>query len=439
MGFRPCFSNLPADHCELSNGPRIGNISRPGYEVAWDAAGHDFPKGERDDRVVATVDTLPQKRKNCLNKFDRTGAAGCGSPREEIRAFTIDDHNRRARSEPPKSQMSPAVQLQTMQAFGVPLAIDLGIQGRRQRCEAVQPEPNRQQDCMQAARFGDIEGLMTKKHFADNRGPREVLSPRMESASLETVDIDSVTRRRQVQAKSAAEEILPTSACYSMACKVNYGAWRQAPRSHSMDYFEKTLQAERYAKLLGRPNIDSDKEFNRARLVALLEKQQKGGRYARYITDAYSDAAELDSNQSVVSNDQFESDIRGRSISGLSTTASDSSSLSPMSDAQRARIGERIEALNKAGKPGFRKIEGEENIGEDSQEKDNLMPLNLRRVVASLGMPGQDVLSGSMVKEMKYLLGSNAKSTGSSRREENKGTTKAGSRLRAPSRNRGKA
>jgi hypothetical protein len=411
MGFRLCFSNLPIDQCDLPGGPRQGNVSRSGSEVACDAAGNAFAQGERDDRIVLTIDNVQQKRKNCWSGFDRTGVAGCGSPRDEARAFTVDDHNRRARSEPPQPQMSRVTQLQSMKSFGVPLDIDNGLCGHRQRCEIASSAPTRQQDADLAMRVGDIDRIQAKKHFSGNRGPRESLSPRIQSDDLVEIDVNLRSRKRQVIAKPAADAILPTTACYSLACEVNHGAWCQAPRSKSFDYFEKISEAERYAKLLGRPNIESDRVFNRAPLVALMEKQQQ-------VLDTIVDSDE-------------EVDV-DRNIASMSTTASEVS-FSSTSDGQCAMIA----ILSKPGKPSLRKIGCKSGaVEEDLQEKVNALPLALRRVVSSLGRHNVEMLSDSILQDLTRAIGSGPNQMCQSEGTQCKGKTSIGGRLRATSRKR---
>jgi hypothetical protein len=411
MGFRTCFSSLPIELQEFPCCPRQGGVSRAGYEVAADAAGNAFPRGEHDERIALSVEYLQQKRKNCLSGFDRTGVAGCGSSRDEIRAFTIDDHNRRARSEPPKPQKHRATELQSMQVFGVPLDIDNGLCGHRQRCKQDPSEPTRQQDAERALRYGDIDCVLAKKHFLGKSRSQDLLC--LQSGS--DGDITPRYGKRQVTGKRAANAILPTSECYSLACEVNHGAWRQAPRSRSFDYFEKTLQAERYAKLLGRPNIETDKEFNRARLAALMEKQQKRENCWMLDTIVDSDEADIDSDQSLGLNGQIDSTT--------STTASDASC---------SCIAE-----GKPNKSSLRKIRGETgDIGEGSQEKARALPLGLRRVVASLGKHNADVLSESVLQDLTLAISASANQIRQSPGANGKGKTSTGSRLRASGRNR---
>jgi hypothetical protein len=404
--------DLPVDLQELPSGPRQGGYSRPGYEVAWDAAGNAFPKGEPwDARVLTTIDSVQQKRKNCMSGFDRTGAAGCGSPRDEVRAFTIDDHNRRARSEPPKPELHRVTQLQSMQAFGLPLDIDNGLCGHRLRCNTEPSEPTRQLAAEQAMRFRNIDCILAKKHFlGKSRSHQEALCLRSESNG----DITPRNGKRQVIEKRAADAILPASECYSLACKVNHGAWRQAPRSRSFDYFEKTLQAERYAKLLGRPNVDSDREFNQKALAALMEKQQKAKRCWMLDTIIDSDEAEIDALANGF-NGQLDSEVRDRTLSTMSTTASDVSCACPVSP-------------GKPNKAYLRKIGGEP-IGEDSQEKAHALPLGLKRVAASLSTEG---LPDSVLQELTRAIASSANQI----RTHKEGKTSTGSRGRASSRSR---
>jgi hypothetical protein len=263
--------------------------------------------------------------------------------------------------------------------------------------------------------FRDIECVLVKKHFVGNRGPKELLSPRLESIGLETIDIDSRTRKRQVVEKIAADTVLPTSPCFGLSCEVNHGAWWQAPRSHSFDYFEKTLQTERYAALIGRPSIKSDKEFNRTRLAAIVEKEKT---YSGLLETIYSDSAEWEIDQSVGPNAQCESYIKDRT-STLSTTASNASG-SPKSDGQKLNIESFWPALRKRG--GASDV-----IGEDRQERGSALPLGLRRVIASMGRHKAEMLSDSLVQELtNHILES----------QGGKCKTSAGAQLWAASRDR---
>jgi hypothetical protein len=294
-----------------------------------------------------------------------------------------------------------------MRAFGMPLDIDNGLCGHRLRCKTEPSEPTRQLVAEQAMRFRNIDGVVAKKHFLGKSRSQDVLCLRSESDG----DITPRHGKRMVKEKRAADAILPNSEYYSLACEVNHGAWRQAPRSRSFDYFEKTLQAERYAKLLGRPNIDSDREFNQKALAALMEKQQKGNKLLETIID--SDEAEIDDLANGL-NRQLSSEVRDRTFSTMSTTASDASCACPVSP-------------GKPNKSDLRKIKGEP-VGEDSQEKAHALPLGLKRVVASLSTEG---LPDNVLQDLTRAIASSANAI-----RTNRGKNSTGSRLRASSRNR---
>jgi hypothetical protein len=202
--------------------------------------------------------------------------------------------------------------------------------------------------------FGDIESVLFKRHFPGNRGPCEPLSPRYAAAQaqLDSVDIDAPLGKAKVVATSPGKDILPyASRGYSLACEVNEGAWRQAPRSHSFDYFDKTLQAKHYATLIGRPNAAADMPHKRMLLSSEVERHQR----LHPISD---DAADL---------------------STVSTTASErSTSKKSACQAKKKSLAASSPFDDKSGK----------------------MPLGMRRMIASLGMDRKSIDS-EMVKTLK--------------------------------------
>jgi len=273
MIFRHCHSKLPQHLWELQDGPRHGGYNRIGFEAAPDAAGHPFPKGAPSCHVLfdgrpfpqgePNVDGFQHKRKDLVTSFDHTGAAGCGSPRTEVRAFTVDDHARRARSEPPQSDASCAVQLLAMQNFSVFPGIDSQVRGRL-RC--LSPELSlacRSEVGKRALKFGDITDIPTKKSFCGAPSPG-ISSPRLAAVALESLDIDARAGRAHL-VDTPAEGILPTNKP-SLGLECRHDPLSAGPRRKDMRYFDNKLEADRYAKLIGRPQAATNKELQRMRL-----------------------------------------------------------------------------------------------------------------------------------------------------------------------------
>jgi len=275
MASRCCFGSLPAHFQDLRQGsPRLG----PQNHEA-----HLFNVGELEELRQGGPRLGPQNRAGCLFTVGEleptvdmptTGRhGGFRSPRPEARAVTIDCHEaRRSTSAPPKSSGTRAAQLQSMQSFGILPDIDGGWGGRRQCPELPAEAPTRQESAKRAMRFRDIEGVMSKRHLSPQHSP----SPNAKM-DMQTIDIDAPGGLRQTPAKSPSAGILPwDSPSYSLTCPADYNrSPRSSPRVKSYNYFEQSLSAERYAKLIGRPHSVTDKPKGLCRMNLALELERR--------------------------------------------------------------------------------------------------------------------------------------------------------------------
>jgi hypothetical protein len=433
-------------------------LSRPGYEAAWDGAGNPFPKGERDDRIVATVDALQKKRTGCLEKFNREGSAGCSSSPSDVRAFSIDEHPRRARSEPPQPQTSRLIEMRAMQAFGVHPAIESAICGRRQNI-AFEPLPaSRQHKMQRAAECGDMEGATMKKHFFGSCVQAEVLSARQTKAKLQSVDIDSHGGKSGIIKRAASEEVLPfASPGYSLECRRNCGAWSQSSRTKSYGYFEKTLAAEKYAKLLGRPNVQSDSKFNKARLALQAKAQHPLGAVLDTIIDeteigdAETDSPPLTARTDLT--DKSTAASQGSMESECRKSSSAKKQLPSLGDARRRKaevdlmrmsmkeLRSKAQALGHTGEELSACLEFDASYDikaaivklilshkEVGKGKSKAAPLALSRVVSSL-VVDKEMLSNTMVQELMQTIESSADVIRNARVAQRSGTSGVGGQL----------
>lgn len=376
MGSRTTFFCSLPSYEQTTWCPREGPLSRSTYEASWTGAGNPFPNGERDTRAVVTVDTLPRKRAG--DNIDHTGAAGGRAASPEIRAFTIDEQSRRARSEPPRSQASRMTEVQTMQAFGVPAAIESGKYGRRQNI-AVEPQSSRRQQVQRAAECGDIEGAQMRRHFPDNRALAEELSPQLARASLQMVDIDSHGTRSSFLKRAVSADVLPLS---SPSFDLER---RQSPRTRSRDFFDKSFAAEQYAKLLDRPNVQSDRKLKelksaKARL-ALQSKLLHDAGLDTILDDTEIDDAESDST----------------ALTEKSTTASQASTDS-------ARLERKARRRPSEKKKSQDVVSRRKALGSG---KDCSKPSGLQGAVASLAV-SQEMLKLQAVQELMKSIESSA-------------------------------
>lgn len=418
MAERHCLSALPAYLQELHQGPRQGAASR-GCPDAEKAFGHPFPEGEHDGRVTRTVDSLQRKRRDPLAAFDPSGAAS-GAPLTETRALHIDDKVRRACSEPPTQNATHAVQLSSMQTFGVAPGIDCHFSGRRR---SISPEfsTTRAEVAKRAFRYGDIVDVACRKHFQHAPAPGSS-SPRLQDVAMECMDIDQYSgRARPAQRQPSSKGILPfDSPSYSLECKQN--VLKASPRQRSCQYFEKVLESERYAQLIGRPQKGTDKEFQRMRLA--LEMKQQAEFEHESLEDQVSSSA-----------DDSKPDMRSGRPSMMSTTASEGSepqSPRPMST-RRTQSPEPLSAASRSVFGQSRASEADQRVyGEEfetvSSSRSQKMPhrrqqipitsskdvpLGVRRMMASL-MPHPDHVSEDLMDDLHAVLSASMHSIGNS-------------------------
>lgn len=245
MASRCCFGALPTHLEELPQGLRVGPMSRPSFDVHSVAEGHRSPLGEHNGQTDAPLNLKTEQR-----KYQHTSpSTRKGTPRSS-QLGAASCHERRATSAPPPSlsthdRGTHAAQLLSMQVFGVGFDIDNGL-GRRQ---CVSPEP-----IVEARGSLGIEGIQSKKHFCGALSPRHSPSACADRA-MDTIDIDAHIGYGHTPCQKTCDGILPVSSpSYSMTCPPNLLASpRASPRGRCWNYFEETLSADRYAKLIGRP------------------------------------------------------------------------------------------------------------------------------------------------------------------------------------------
>lgn len=237
---RPCSAVLSSSDTAsvFSGGPRLGPVSRSGFDINADAAGY------RCDAEPALV-----RKRVPFSSFDET-AAGAAPSAFELRAWCIGDASRprRGTSEPPPARSTGAEA--AMQAFGVPLDIDACERGRVRKHDAENGKqaPSSTERAQAAWRVGDIEGLFKKKHFASPLGHSDI-SRSQSAAELGLVDIDAHMGRRRVSERleSAASGILPD---VSKSWDASVG---DSPLATRRRFFEQHYWADRWAVLLDRP------------------------------------------------------------------------------------------------------------------------------------------------------------------------------------------
>mmetsp|Transcript_140819 Transcript_140819/g.262778 ORF Transcript_140819/g.262778 Transcript_140819/m.262778 type:complete len:472 (-) Transcript_140819:148-1563(-) len=259
-GFRCCLSSV-MDPCAawdgVPRGPRLGPPCSD-YEADWDAAGSLFTKGEYESRALH-IDAVPRLGRP---KVTHDGAAGGGSPRLEVRALSIDSTvRRRAHSEPPADLQPRATRAElklSMQAFGIIPDIDAAVSHRRRSAPDLTFTTTHGQAGKMAASFGDIEGLLKRRHFHGSPPPGNLISPRLAARAMEMVDIDTHARRPLVMNRAVSASVIPVgSPCYDLA-SCSSPKFPGSPRGRtSTEFFKKTLEAKQYAKLLGRAGVSS--------------------------------------------------------------------------------------------------------------------------------------------------------------------------------------
>jgi len=180
-------------------------MSRAGFEPQWGAAGSPFKHGVPEDRALY-IDgpQMPRKRSDPLDSVDRNGVAGNGPPRTEFRALMVDDLVRRAHSAPPAKMPSRAEVELALQAFGVPCNSD-NLHSHRRGGSPKNVE-TRMDVTQNAAKFSDILGMRTRRHFHGSLVPGSRLSPRLAAATLDEVCIDAHRGRKHSKPRVASPE-----------------------------------------------------------------------------------------------------------------------------------------------------------------------------------------------------------------------------------------
>lgn len=222
------------------------------------------------------------------------------------------------------------------------------------------------------------------------------MSPRYAARCTELIDIDSHGGRMMSPRNAlAAEAILPTTESFELT-PTNEWCFAQTPRAHNMTYFVKTLEAEKYAKLLGRPQ--SQARATECLKLENLQKQERGWQKYAPITKGHTEScASLDTHAcdwSVVSSEPnsptaiVRTRMR-RSLSAISTAASEEGSVrsdreTPLSKASRSVFGSFDEADCSTWGCLAEDLEYEGN----SPRK---LPLGFRRVMASMFPDGTNL------------------------------------------------
>lgn len=261
MGFRSCYSGV-LDPCASWDGSARGPRSvRSDYDADWDAAGHPFHEGEREQRGLH-VDNLSRRRTSddCVRTLSSySDAAGGAGARIEVRSLSVDDRAvRRARSEPPNVEAQHRLSgSHSLRAFGVQPCMDCGSRVRRRSISpAVSPTSSRSMSMKVAVLSGDVSNIMRKKQFHDSPAPGSSLSPRMAARELASICIDSPTRRRQLLSRVSSGIVVPEDRhTYDIpASRDSCQLFPGSPRNRETgQFFKKSVEARNYAKLVGRP------------------------------------------------------------------------------------------------------------------------------------------------------------------------------------------
>jgi hypothetical protein len=371
-----------------------------------------------------TVDDLPRKRDNPLAFFDATGAAGIGSPRIDVRTLSIDDRVRRARSEPPQLESTRATQTLSMQAFGILAGIDTPGRFRRRALSPEFTPAARDQVAKMGAIYGDIERITAKKHFRSS-SMEALMSPRLVAKAIESIDIDAQTGRAKLLDKKAALGILPDSASFEMdtTTQTTFG---QSRRSKNLCYYEKTLEAERYAKLIGRPQSQPRTEFSwpqSALKIENLQQRERGWQYNFAVKDGHEQlmaACDWSTCDGSEPNSPVASaNVRDRifkSLSVISTAASEEGEWSGSVKSGRSwREREKEQSLSKASRSIFTGLKesdlkavamglvNEDNADGYDYDHSTKVPLGVRRIVSSM-LPNTDAMTESMASELQAAI-----------------------------------
>jgi hypothetical protein len=187
----------------------------------------------------------------------------------------------------------------------------------------------------------------------------------------------------------AAEAVLPT--CGSFELNVT-NAWTfdQTPRAHNMSYFVKTLEAEKYAKLLGRPQSQPRTECGTLKLENLQKRERGWQRYSSHIKDRND--LNYCCDWSVISSEpnspvSYNRTRMYRSLSAISTAASDEGSVRSDREPALSKASRLIfNAEKEAEQRNATWIDEEDpDCGsEDCSPRKVHVPLGIRRVMASM-------------------------------------------------------
>lgn len=304
-GFRPCLLGV-LDLCESWDGVAQGPRSAlSNHEADWDAAGHPYEEGELEPRAE-TVENIKYRRRSIqiLDNVDYSDSAGGPAVRFEARSLTIDDRVRfrRSKSLPPRIDGEGQTRLQksqSLQAWGMLPCVD-GENRMRKRCLSPDFGPISRSAAAKMALLTtrDISSLTHKKQFHDCPPPGSSLSPRQAALTLESMDIDA-PYGRLMRPRTSSKGIIPTDGCTydTDANRDHLAFFSGAPRNRSTgEFFKKTLEAQSYAKLLGRPghcNSSAIKELANLSEVEVLrqlkhlQRLQKGD--SRFVVDSIAE------------------------------------------------------------------------------------------------------------------------------------------------------
>jgi hypothetical protein len=201
-----------------------------------------------------------------------------------------------------------------------------------------------------------------------------------------------------------------------------------------MRYFDQNLQAEAYARLIGRPAKSEKLEMRKARLALkhLQKLQKESGMDEKMLTGRGRTAStetlmtgiesvftnmDMDSAWSCVSSEPVSPNMRPVSRIMRSLSAISQNSTNASDEGLRTTPAE--VALSKASRSIFASLPDsdikrsameqrslEDNSGRSSNGEEVKVPLGLRRVLTSM-LPGSENLSDNMVQELQAILASN--------------------------------
>jgi len=326
-----------------------------------------------------------------------------------------------------------------------------------------------------AMKFGDITDISTKKHFVGAPSPG-TSSQRLAAVALESLDIDARAGRAHL-VDTPVEGILPTrTPSFSLEC--HHKPLSAAPRRPNMRYFEKSLEAERYAKLIGRPHAAPSKELQRVRLALGLDRQEKCEIASLNIAAPdMQDWIGSSATPSEVSVDATSSELQTLSLRSASHLLSAKESGDPVKDAGRSDCchsrqsslqstavpslyGSEASRFSHSRQSSMQEFEGEHRLPhcrqtslqefeldslvpayllkspqssqqefdsehfvsgvEEAQPQQIIVPLGVRRLMASL-MPKPDMMTEDLMDDLRAALVASAQQLGKSQTPNSKG------------------